>query len=187
VPLPTRDEAWSLLTRYTESDSLRKHGLAVEAVMRALAREYREDEDLWGLVGLLHDFDYERWPAIGQHTVEGAKILEAEAFPPVVIEAILSHVTENGIARDTRLKQAIYAADELTGFVVAVALVKGRDLSSVSPASVMKKLRDKGFARAVNRADIREGAEALGVPLEAHVNFIIEALKPVATAIGLTA
>lgn len=186
ITLPGREQAWALLTQYTESDGLRKHALAVEAVMRALARRYGEDEDLWGLVGLLHDFDYERWPALGAHTVEGAKILRAEGFPPVVIEAILSHVTENGIPRDTRLKQAIYAADELTGFVVAVALVKGRQLSAVTPESVLKKLKDKSFARGVNRTDVVQGADLLGVPLADHIAFVVDALRSVAEQIGLS-
>jgi putative nucleotidyltransferase with HDIG domain len=187
VSLPSRQQAWEILTHYTESDSLRKHALAVEAVMRALARRYGEDEDLWGLVGLLHDFDYERWPALGQHTVEGARILAAHGFPAVVIEAILSHVTENGIPRDTPLKRAIYAADELTGFIVAVALVKGRNLAEVTPASVLKKLKDKSFARGVNRDDVTGGAALLGVSLDDLIAFVIGALRPVAPAIGLTA
>jgi putative nucleotidyltransferase with HDIG domain len=186
ISLPSRDQAWTLLTRYTASDALRKHALAVEAVMRALARRYGEDEELWGLVGLLHDFDYEKWPAVGEHTVKGAEILAAEGFPPVVVEAVLSHVTENGIPRDTRLKQAIYATDELTGFVVAVALVKGRRLSAVTPDSVLKKLKDKSFARGVNRADVVQGAELLGVPLADHIAFVVEALRPVAEQIGLS-
>jgi putative nucleotidyltransferase with HDIG domain len=184
---PDRTRAWDLLTQYTESDNLRKHGLAVEAVMRAMARRYGEDEDLWGMVGLLHDFDYERWPDIGRHTVEGARILRAEGFPPVVVEAILSHVTENGLPRDTPLKRAIYALDELTGFVVAVALVKGRDLNQVTAASVMKKLKDKSFARGVNRDDVTGGAQLLDMPLTDLITFVIEALKPVAGVLGLSA
>ena len=184
---PDRTRAWDLLTQYTVSDNLRKHGLAVEAVMRAMARRYGEDEELWGLVGLLHDFDYERWPEIGQHTVEGARILRDEGFPPVVIEAILSHVTENGLPRDTPLKRAIYALDELTGFVVAVALVKGRDLSQVTAASVVKKLKDKSFARGVNREDVTAGAELLNMPLPDLITFVVESLKPVAGVLGLTA
>jgi putative nucleotidyltransferase with HDIG domain len=183
--LPSRDVAWELLCRYTTSDGLRKHALAVEAVMRRLAEVHGADPDLFGLVGLLHDFDYEKWPEPGQHTVEGAKILEAEGYPPIVVEAILSHVTENGIPRDTLLKRAIYAADELTGFVVAVALVKGRRLSAVTPESVLKKLKDKSFARGVNRQDVTQGAEALGVPLPDLIGFVVEALKPVAPSIGL--
>jgi putative nucleotidyltransferase with HDIG domain len=183
--LPSRQQAWDILTRYTESDRLQKHALAVEAVMRAFARRHGEPEELYGLVGLLHDFDYERWPEIGQHTVEGAKILRAEGFPPVVIDAILSHVTENALPRDTLLKKAIFACDELTGFVVAVALVKGGDLAQVTPQSVQKKLKDKSFARGVHRADVTDGATLLGVPLDEHIAFVVEALKPVAEDIGL--
>jgi putative nucleotidyltransferase with HDIG domain len=183
--LPTRQQAWDILTRYTEGDRLRKHALAVEAVMRAFARRHGEPEDLYGLVGLLHDFDYERWPEIGQHTVEGAKILRAEGFPPVIVDAILSHVTENGLPRDSLLKKAIFACDELTGFVVAVALVKGGDLAQVTPQSVQKKLKDKSFARGVRREDVTDGAALLGIPLDEHIAFVVEALKPVAEDIGL--
>jgi putative nucleotidyltransferase with HDIG domain len=183
--LPTRQQAWDILTRYTEGDRLRKHAVAVEAVMRAFARRHGEPEDLYGLVGLLHDFDYERWPEIGQHTVEGAKILRAEGFPPVIVDAILSHVTENGLPRDTLLKKAIFACDELTGFVVAVALVKGGDLAQVTPQSVQKKLKDKSFARGVRREDVTDGAALLGIPLDEHIAFVVEALKPVAEDIGL--
>jgi putative nucleotidyltransferase with HDIG domain len=185
--LPGRERAWEILTTYTAGDRLRKHALAVEAVMRAFARQHHEDEELFGLVGLLHDFDYERYPEVGQHTVEGARILRANGFPSIVIDAILSHVTENALPRDTLLKKAIFACDELTGFVVAVALVKGGDLSSVSPASVMKKLRDKGFARGVHRPDVTDGAGLLGISLEEHIAFVVDAMKSVAPALGLTA
>lgn len=185
--LPSRDRAWQLLTTYTAGDRLRKHALAVEAVMRAFARLHNENEELYGLVGLLHDFDYEQYPDIGRHTIEGARILAANGFPSIVIDAILSHVTENALPRDTLLKKAIFACDELTGFVVAVALVKGGDLSSVTPASVVKKLRDKGFARGVHRPDVTDGAELLGVPLEQHIAFVVDAMKPIAPALGLMA
>jgi len=185
--LPSREEAWEILTAHTASDRLRKHALAVEAVMRAFARAHGEDENLYGLVGLLHDFDYERFPEVGRHTVEGAKILRAAGFPAVVVDAILSHVTENGLARDTLLKKAIYACDELTGFVVAVALIKGGDLGQVTSQSVLKKLKDKSFAKGVHRPDVTDGAALLGVPLDAHIAFVIEAMKPVAGALGLRA
>lgn len=185
--LPAREQAWAILNRYTKNDRLIKHALGVEAVMRAFARRAGESEDLYGLVGLLHDFDYERWPEVGQHTVEGAKILRAEGFPPVVVDAVLSHVTENNLPRDTLLKKAIFACDELTGFVVAVALVKGGDLSQVTPQSVMKKLKDKSFARGVHRPDVTGGAELLGVALEDHIAFVIEAMQPVADTLGLKA
>lgn len=185
--LPGRDEAWEILTEYTSGDRLRKHALGVEAVMRAFARAHGEDEALYGLVGLLHDFDYERYPEIGQHTIEGAKILRAAGFPGIVVDAILSHVTENELPRDTLLKKAIFACDELTGFVVAVALVKGGDLSQVSVGSVMKKLKDKSFAKGVHRPDVTDGAGLLGVSLEDHIGFVIEAMKPAAEDLGLKA
>lgn len=183
--LPTRDEAWTLLTRYTESPALRAHALAVEAVMRELAHRYDEDPEFYGLVGLLHDFDYERFPEVGAHTIEGGRILFAEGFPPEVIEAIQSHVTENGLLRDELVKKSIYAADELTGLVVAVALVKGRDLSQVSTASVMKKVKDKSFARGVNRADVYSGAQGLGLQVPELVDVILAALGPIADRLGL--
>lgn len=184
-PLPGREAAWTLLTRYTASPALRAHGLAVEAVMRALASRHGEDPDLYGLVGLLHDFDYERYPEVGTHTIEGGRILAAAGFPPLVIEAIQSHVTENGLLRDTLLKKSIYAADELTGLVVAVALVKGRDLSQVTAASVMKKVKDKSFARGVNREDVYGGAHGLALEVPELVEVILEALGPIADRLGL--
>jgi putative nucleotidyltransferase with HDIG domain len=185
--LPPRDAAFIMLTTYTESPALRAHALAVEAVMRRLAVHYGEDPDVFGMVGLLHDFDYERFPDVGSHTIEGGKILAAANFPGFLIEAIQSHVNENNIARDTRLKQAIYAADELTGLVVAVALVKGRNLAEVTVSSVMKKLKDKSFARGVNRADVHAGALGLGLSVEDLVSLILEALMPMAADIGLAA
>lgn len=184
-PLPGRDTAWTLLTRYTESPSLRAHGLAVEAVMRALGERQGEDPELYGLVGLLHDFDYERYPEVGAHTIEGGRILAAAGFPPVVVEAIQSHVTENGLLRDTLLKKSIYAADELTGLVVAVALVKGRDLSQVTTASVMKKVKDKSFARGVSREDVYGGAHGLAMEVPELVDVILAALGPIADRLGL--
>lgn len=182
---PRREEAWALLTRYTESPALRAHALAVEAVMRRLAERAGEDPALYGLVGLLHDFDYEQYPEIGAHTIEGGRILAAAGFPPLIIEAIQSHVTENGLVRDTLLKKAIYAADELTGLVVAVALVKGRDLSQVSAASVMKKVKDKSFARGVSREDVYAGAHGLALEVPELVDVILEALAPIAGQLGL--
>jgi putative nucleotidyltransferase with HDIG domain len=183
---PAREEAWSILNHYTQSSNLVKHGVAVEAVMRALAVQNGEDPDLFGLVGLLHDFDYEQYPEIGQHTVEGGKILLEAGFPDVIVEAIRSHVTENNIPRDTLLRRAIFASDELTGFVVAVALVRPtKSISDVSPKSVVKKLKDKGFARGVNREEVYAGVAGLGMDLDAFIQFIVEALKPHAAALGL--
>ncbi|MCL5116356.1 MAG: HDIG domain-containing protein [Firmicutes bacterium] len=184
--LPPRQKAWEILNQYTKNPSLVKHGLAVEAVMRAIAEEHHEDPDLFGMVGLLHDFDYEMFPEIGQHTIEGGKILTQEGFPPRVVEAIRSHVTENQIPRDGLLEKAIFAADELTGFVVAVTLVRPeKSLSEVAPRSVMKKLKDKGFARGVNRADVYDGVQGLGVELDSFIEFIVNALKPHAGELGL--
>lgn len=186
MTLPPRSEAWEILNQYTKNPSLIKHGLAVEAVMRQVAEQHHENPDLFGMVGLLHDFDYEVYPDIGTHTIEGGKILAERGFPSRVIEAIRSHVTENGLPRDTLLEKAIYASDELTGFVVAVTLVRPqKSLSEVSVKSVIKKLKDKGFARGVNRQDVYGGVEGMGVPLEDYITFIIEALKPHAETLGL--
>ncbi len=185
---PTRDQAWELLNHYTHNPSLIKHALAVEAVMRALGQRYGEDPDLYGLVGLLHDFDYEAFPQIGEHTIEGGKILTEAGFPDIIVEAIQSHVTENGIARDNWLKRSIYAADELTGFIVAVTLVRPtKKLSDVTPKSVIKKLKDKSFAKGVNRHDVFGGAEGLRIPIDEFIQFIIETLIPYAEALGLNA
>ncbi len=183
---PARSECWEILNRYTKNPSLIKHALAVEAVMRALAERYGEDPELFARVGLLHDFDYEVYPEIGEHTIKGGHVLAEEGFPPLIIEAIQSHVSENGIPRDTRLKQAIYAADELTGFIVAVTLVRpNKSLSEVSVRSVMKKLKDKGFAKGVNREDVYRGAEGLDIALDELIPFIIAALRPHAAQLGL--
>lgn len=184
--LPSREDAWSILTEFTKSESLLKHALAVEAVMRALAQAHGEDEQLFGLVGLLHDFDYEVYSEIGTHTIEGGRILKERDFPDVVIRAIQSHVTENDISRDSLLEKGIFASDELTGFVVAATLVRPeKDLSGQSPKSVMKKLKDKGFAKGVNRQEVYDGVAGLGVELADYIQFIIDALKPKAESIGL--
>lgn len=183
---PDRQVAWSILNQHTTNPNLIKHGLAVEAVMRALALQHGEDVDLFGLVGLLHDFDYERYPEIGEHTIEGGKILLETGFPDRIVEAIRSHVSENNIPRDDLLKRAIFAADELTGFIVAVTLVRPtKSLSDVTPRSVIKKLKDKGFARGVNRDDVYVGVAGLGVELDDFIQFIVSALKPHAESLGL--
>lgn len=183
---PAREKAWEILNQYTKNPNLIKHGLAVEAVMRAIAVQHGEDPDLFGLVGLLHDFDYEVYPEIGQHTIKGGEILAQEGFPDRIITAIRSHVTENGLPRDGMLEKAIFASDELTGFVVAVTLVRPeKSLSEVTSRSVVKKLKDKGFARGVNRADVYDGVAGLGVELEDFIPFIVDALKPHAAALGL--
>ena len=186
APAVTREEAWALLTEFTKSDSLRKHALAVEGVMRACARRYGADAATWGLVGLLHDFDYEMHPAAPAHPLKGAEILRARGFPDEVVYAILSHADYSGCPRVSPLDRAIYACDELSGFVTACALVRpGRAIGGLTAAAVQKKLRDRSFARSINRDDVYRGAEELGVPLEEHVTFVIDALTGIAPSIGL--
>lgn len=183
---PSRDEAWAILNQYTKNPNLIKHAVAVEGVMQAIARAHGEDAHLFGLVGLLHDFDYEQYPEIGQHTIEGGNILLAAGFPTVIVEAIRSHVTENNVPRDTLLKRAIFASDELTGFVVAVTLVRPtKNISDVTARSVIKKLKDKGFARRVNRDEVYAGVLGMNTELEDFIAFIVEALTPLAEDLGL--
>ncbi|MBI4638925.1 MAG: HDIG domain-containing protein [Candidatus Rokubacteria bacterium] len=181
-----RDAAWSILTEFTKGESLRKHARAVEASMRAYARHYREDPETWGIAGMLHDFDYEMHPAAPLHPMKGAEILISRRVPAPIVYAILSHADYSGVPRRARLDRALYACDELTGFIHACALVRpGRVLSGLEPASVRKKLKDKAFARTVNRDDVYRGAAELGVDLDAHIAFIVVALTEVAPEIGL--
>ena len=181
-----RRAAWAILTEFTLSDSLRKHALAVEASMRACARKYHADPETWGIVGLLHDFDYEIHPAAPQHPMKGAEMLRARDVADPIIYAILSHADYSGCPRVSLMDRAIYACDELTGFVTACALVRpGRAIVGMAAASVKKKLKDKGFARTVNRDDVYRGARELGVDLDEHITFIIRALEGVAPQIGL--
>jgi len=188
---PTREDALALMHEYTLNDALRKHMYAVEAAMRAAARKYGEDEELWGIVGLLHDFDYERWPnearsPTAEHPSEGVRILEARGYPESVRRAILGHASYTGVPRETPMARALYGVDELCGFLVACALVRpSRSLADLEVGSVKKKLKDKAFARGVNREEVRMGAEELGVPLEDHIRFVIEALRPVERQLGL--
>ena len=188
--MPDRAAAWELLCEYTKGDSLRKHALAVEAAMRACAKRYAEgaaDEDEWGLVGLLHDFDYEMFPTPDQHPFTGANILCGRGYPERIIRAILGHATYTGVPRDTDMARALFATDELCGFLVACALVRpSRSLDDMEVSSVKKKLKDKAFARSVNRDDIKQGVEELGVSLDDHIRFVIDALRPVQKEIGLT-
>lgn len=182
----TRAEAWSLLTEFTKGDGLRKHARAVEASMRAYAARFGEDPERWGLAGMLHDFDYEMHPRAPHHPVKGAEILLARGVEREVVYAILAHADYSGMPRVSRLDRALYACDELTGFVHACALVRpGKVITGLEPASVRKKLKDRGFARTVNRDDVHRGAAELGVDLDAHIAFIVEALAPVAPEIGL--
>ena len=187
--MPDRKDAWELLCEYTKGDSLRKHALAVEAAMRACAPRYGgpdADVDEWGLVGMLHDFDYEMFPSADQHPFTGANILCGRGYPDHFIRAIMGHATYTGVPRDTPMARALFATDELCGFLVACALVRpSRSLDDLEVSSVKKKLKDKAFARTVNRDDIRQGVEELGVELDEHIRFVIDALRTVQTEIGL--
>ncbi|MBI4240663.1 MAG: HDIG domain-containing protein [Candidatus Rokubacteria bacterium] len=181
-----RAAAWGILTEFTRSEGLRKHALAVEAAMRAYAARLGGDPDTWGIVGMLHDFDYEVHPAAPQHPMKGAEILRAREVPEPIIYAILSHADYSGCPRVSFLDRAIYACDELSGFVTACALVRpGKAIAGLEPASVKKKLRDRGFARTVNRDDVYRGAEELGVDLDEHIAFVIKALEGIAPQLGL--
>ncbi len=181
-----RAEAWGLLTEFTQSESLRKHALAVEACMRAYARKLGGDEELWGVTGLLHDFDYERWPSLDDHPYRGNEILAERGWSEEIRRAIMSHAEYSGVTRDTPMQKALFACDELAGFITACALVKpGKSLAEVEAKSVRKKMKDKAFARSVNRDDIVNGAADLGVELEEHIAFCIEAMKGIAGELGL--
>ena len=187
--MPDRNEAWELLCEYTKGDSLRKHAIAVETAMRACAQRYGDvnaDVDEWGLVGLLHDFDYEMFPSADQHPFTGSNILCGRGYPDRIIRAILGHATYTGVPRDTDMAKALFATDELCGFLVACALVRpSRSLDDMEVKSVKKKLKDKAFARSVNRGDIHQGVQELGVELDDHIQFVIDALRPVQKEIGL--
>jgi putative nucleotidyltransferase with HDIG domain len=184
--MPTLDEAYVLLCEYTQSESLIKHALAVEAVMRAFARRYGEDEEMWGIAGLLHDFDYERYPTPPDHPLRGAEVLRERGYPEEIIRAILGHADYTGVPRETLLAKVLYAVDELTGFIIACALVRpSRSLDDLPVASVKKKLKDKAFARGVDRAVVARGAEELGVDLDDLIAFIISALRPLGEQLGL--
>jgi len=181
-----RSQAWSLLCEYTQSESLRKHMLAVEACMRAYARKFGEDENKWGITGLLHDFDYEKYPTPAEHPFVGNKILEERGYPEDVRRAILSNADYSGVKRESRMEKTLYACDEIAGFITASALVKpNKSLAEVEAKSVRKKMKDKAFARSVNRDDIINGAADLGVDLEEHIAFCIEAMKGIAGELGL--
>ena len=182
---PTRERAWETLTRYTQSDPLRKHALAVEAAVRAYAVKFGEDEELWGVTALLHDFDWEMHPTLEQHPQDGAPILREEGWPEEVIEAILSHAEHLELPRDTLLKKTLFACDELSGFIVACGYVRPTGIDGLEVKSVKKKLKQPSFAAGVNRDDVTNSAEALGVDLDEHIAFVIEALRPIAPDLGL--
>ena len=182
----TRDEAWRLLCEWTQSDSLRKHMLAVEAAMCGAARRAGEDEELWGLTGLLHDFDYERFPNVPDHPLKGSEALRAQGYPEPMIRAILGHAAQTGVPRDTLLAKTLFAVDELCGFLTAVAYVRpSRSLAEVEVSSVKKKLKDKAFARSVNRDDIVQGAQELDVDMDTHIARVLADLQAVAPSLGL--
>ena len=183
---PSRAQAVAILEEWTGNENLRKHAYAVEAAMRAYARRFGEDEEKWAIVGLLHDFDYEIHPTLDQHPQDGAKILRERGYPEDVVYAVLSHAEHLGMERRSPMDKAIYAADELTGLITAVALVRPtKSLFEVDAAAVRKKMKDKAFARSVNRDDVVKGAEILGVGLDEHIAFVIEAMKEVADELGL--
>src|ERR1700757_4131983 len=181
-----RERAWGLLTEFTQSESLRKHALAVEACMRAYARKLSGDEELWGVVGLLHDFDYDKYPSLEDHPYRGNEILAERGYSDEIRKAIMSHAEYTGVPRESPMEKALFACDELAGFITACALVKpGKSLAEVEAKSVRKKMKDKAFARTVNRDDIVNGARDLGVDLDEHIAFCIEAMKGIAGELGL--
>ena len=189
--LPSRQEALALMHEYTASESLRKHMLAVEAAMRAYAAQYGEDPERWGLAGLIHDFDYERFPnatrsPTSEHPSAGVGILRERGWPSDILDAVMGHAAYTGVARETRMARALFAVDELTGLVTATALVKPtRSVHDVDARSVMKKMKDKAFAKGVSREDVTLGAQELGVDLEQHTQFVIEAMRGIADVLGL--
>ena len=185
-----RKQAWGLLTEFTQSESLRKHALAVEACMRAYARKLApgspEKEELWGVVGLLHDFDYEKYPSLDDHPYRGNEILKERGYSDEIRRAIMSHAEYSGVTRESAMEKALFTCDELAGFITACALVKpGKSLAEVEPKSVRKKMKDKAFARNVKREDIINGAADLGAELEEHIANCIDAMKAIATELGL--
>jgi putative nucleotidyltransferase with HDIG domain len=183
--VPTREQAWDTLTRYTKSESLLRHALAVEAAVRYYARLYGEDEEFWGSVALLHDFDYEIHPTLDKHPQDGAPILRQEGYPEELIEAVLSHAEHLEMPRDTLLKKVLFACDELSGFVHACGLVRPTGLEGLEPKSVRKKLKQPSFAAGVHRDEVYAGAELLGLELDEHIANVVGALQPVAGELGL--
>ena len=182
---PTRERAWETLTRHTKSEALRRHALAVEASTRFYARRFGEDEEWWAVVALLHDFDYEIHPTLEEHPQDGAPILREEGWPEDVIEAVLSHAEHLSLPRDTLLKKTLFACDELSGFVHACGLVRPTGLDGLEPKSVRKKLKQPSFAAGVNRDEVAQGAELLGLELDQHIANVIDALRPIAGQLGL--
>ena len=186
-PIMNRDDAWALLTEYTKGESLRKHALGVEAAVRGYARSFGEDEDAWGITALLHDFDYERWPTLGDHPNQGAAILREHGYPDWMIRAILSHAQEiTGVTRESRLEKTLFACDELAGFITAASLVRpSKSILDLEAKSVVKRMKDKAFAKGVKREDLHQGAASLGLTLEAHIGNAIGFMREKADELGL--
>jgi putative nucleotidyltransferase with HDIG domain len=182
-----REEAWELLCEYTKNENLRKHALAVEACVKAYARKYGEDEEKWAVVGLIHDFDYELYPSAPDHPLKGSEILKEKGVSEEMRRAILGHADYSGVPRDMQLAKVLFACDELAGFIIACALVRPDRLATLEAKSVRKRMKDKAFARSVSREDILKSAEELGVALDEHITFCIEAMRPIADQLGLTA
>jgi putative nucleotidyltransferase with HDIG domain len=182
---PNREQAWETLTRYTKSEALLRHALAVEAAVRAYARKFGEDEELWGVTALLHDFDYEIHPTLDKHPQDGAAILREEGYPEEVVEAVLSHAEHLALPRDTMLKKTLFACDELAGFIHACGLVRPTGLDGLEPKSVKKKLKQPSFAAGVHRDEVYAGAELLGVDLDDHIRTVVAAMQPIAGELGL--
>ncbi|MFB3852891.1 MAG: HDIG domain-containing metalloprotein [Vicinamibacterales bacterium] len=182
----TRENAWALLTEHTKSESLRKHAIAVESAVRGYARKFGEDEEAWGFVALVHDFDYEKWPDAENHPFRGAETLREKGCPEFVVRAVLSHADYTGVVRETRLEHALFACDELAGFITAAALVRpSKSVLDLEASSVVKRMKDKAFARAVSRDDLRRGAEELGLPLAEHISNVIGFMRERADELGL--
>jgi len=180
-----RSAAWELLCEYTKNENLRRHALAVEACLRAYAKKFGEDDEVWGVVGILHDFDYEIYPNAPDHPLKGSEILKSKGLPEELRRAILGHAEYTGVPRDTRLAKALFASDELAGFITACSLVRPDKIMTLEAKSVRKRMKDKAFARSVSREDITKGAEELGVSLDEHIAFSIEAMRGIAAQLGL--
>ncbi len=186
MEMPTREQAWTLLTEFTQNENLLKHALAVEAAVRGYARQFGEDEEFWGVTALLHDFDYERYPDLKDHPFRGAEVLRERGYPEVLVRAVLSHADHTGVAREGRLEHTLFACDEMAGFVTAAALVRpSKSLLDLEAKSVIKRMKEKAFARAVSRDDLRRGAEEIGLPLDAHVANVIAFMREKADDLGL--
>jgi putative nucleotidyltransferase with HDIG domain len=181
----TYQDALALMHEYINNDALRKHMYSVEAAMRAYARKYHEDEETWAITGVLHDFDYEQYPTIPDHATKGAEILRQKGWPEEIVIAILGHATYSGVPRETQMAKALYACDELCGFITAVAVIRPNKIADLEISSVKKKLKDKAFAKNVNREEVKQGAEELGIPLDEHIRLVIEAMKQDAVRLGL--